>query len=119
MSKTSTIKPCGCAVGGLTVGFALWTCPDCGSLQRAGRASQRCACGRRKGPNPKGFGCCEQDWPEGTVACGSCGRTFDPVMDLGRLPHPEVDYLTETTTRGSFVARDGFSHCVGCLALEE
>jgi hypothetical protein len=116
-------KTCGCLAGGLTKAFALWTCPGCGHLQRAPRSAKAvCAaegCSRVKGANPKGFGCCGQDWAEGTDSCGECGGAFDPVMDLGRLPHPDVDYLTETTARGEFRARDSFLRCVGCLALAE
>jgi hypothetical protein len=116
----STTKECGCRPDALTVGKARWLCAGCGLAQAAKGARQRCAqCNRSKGPNPKGFGCCEQDWPQGTAACGVCGSAFDPIMDLGRLPHPDVLYLTEDTLRGSFVARDGFRHCVGCLSLAE
>jgi hypothetical protein len=37
---------------------------------------------------------------------------------VARLPHPEVEYLTENVARGNFRARDGFRRCSGCLALE-
>lgn len=129
MSKAKEFKPCGCKATGLTRAFALWLCAGCGHVQRAPRSAKaKCAgqkmvegvlvpCGRVKGANPKGFGCCEQDWPEGTAECGTCGTGFDPVMDLGRLPHPEVEYLTESCARGNFRARDSFMRCVGCLAL--
>jgi len=119
MPKQSEFKPCGCKAEGLTKAFALWQCAGCGEVQRAPRSAKAkcCGCGRAKGANPKGFGCCEQDWPESATCCGECGHGFDPVMDLGRLPHPEVEYLTESTPRGDFRARDSFIRCVGCLAL--
>lgn len=119
MSKKQEIKPCGCRAEGLTKAFALWQCAGCGFVQNAPRSARskcRGGCGRVRGPNPKGFGHCGQDWPQGTLEC-SCGHGFDPVLDLGRLPHPEVEYLTESTERGYFRARDSFLRCVGCLEL--
>ena len=117
MSKT---KECGCKAEGLTRGFALWECGGCGHLQRAPRSAKAaCAgCGRAKGANPKGFGHCGQDWPETATECGECGHGFEAI-DLGRLPHPEVEYLTESCPRGNFRARDSFIRCVGCLTLVE
>ena len=144
MSKTPEFKACGCKVAGLTKAFALWLCADCGHCQRAPRSAKaKCVgCGRAKGTNPKGFGCCQVDWsceashcgdlahqvsetPEHLDTCrnGACGGcwvpcqgAFEPIA-LGRLPHPEVEYLTESCERGNFRARDSFVRCVGCLAL--
>jgi len=115
--KPGQPKPCGCEPKGLTRALALWECRGCGHVQRSPRsANARCGgCGRVKGPNPRGFGCCGQDWPEGQP-CGECGRAADPC-DVGSLPHSEVSYLTESCERGYFRARDSFLRCVGCLKL--
>ena len=92
--KPGQRKPCGCEPKGLTRALALWECAGCGHVQRAPRSARaKCAgCGRVKGANPRD--------EEGN-----------------RLPHPEVEYLTETTERGYFRARDSFLRCVGCLKL--
>jgi len=120
MAKAKMFKPCGCKAQGLTRALALWECAGCGALQRAPRSAKAgcVGCGRPKGANPKGFGHCGQDWPETASSCGGCGHGFDAI-DLGRLPHPEVEYLTESCPRGNFRARDGFVRCVGCLSLVE
>lgn len=118
MSNRPDTKPCGCPSQGLTRAFALWQCAGCGHVQRAPRSSRaRCAgCGRAKGANPQGFGHCGADWPETASHCGECGHAFE-ACELGRLPHPEVEYLTETDSRGYFRARDSFLRCCGCLEL--
>ena len=117
-------KPCGCEPKGLTRAFALWMCAGCGHVQRAPRrAGARCLgsfpdgtrCDRVKGANPVGFPCCGQDVRKGQ-ACPDCGNEGDG-LDMGRLPHPEVEYLTESCERGYFRARDSFLRCVGCLEL--
>jgi len=117
MPKAKATKPCGCEAKGLTRALALWVCSGCGTVQVAPRSAKgKCrGCGRTKGPNPVGFGCCGQDVPEGS-RCHICGRAGG-AEDMGRLPHPEVEYLTESCNRGYFRARDSFLRCVGCLEL--
>jgi hypothetical protein len=144
MSTQPIFKPCGCAPQGLTRAFALWQCAGCGHVQRAPRSARaQCGgCGRAKGANPRGFGHCGVDWLEGAGHCGDmahaasvppahraecrdplcggcwapCGHAFE-AGQAGRLPHPEVEYLTESDSRGYFRARDSFLRCVGCLEL--
>jgi hypothetical protein len=115
VTTTTTTKPCGCAPQGLTRAFALWACAGCGHVQRAPRKrGAACAgCGRKQPPHPRGEGCHGHDVPVG-ARCPACARV---AGDAGRLPHPEVEYLTESCERGNFRARDGFVRCVGCLAL--
>ena len=115
MSKPKEIKPCGCKAEGLTRAFALWQCAGCGHVQRAPRSAKALCggCGRAKGANPRGAACHGHDVPTG-VACPTCERV---ACDEGRLPHPEVEYLTESCARGYFRARDSFLRCVGCLTL--
>lgn len=107
------MKTCGCRIGGLTRSVSVWNC-SCGNVQRASRRS--CVgCGEKRKANPFGFGCCDQDWPEAAISCGDCGKTPSVISNL---PHPEVDYLTEETCRGSVTDRRGIRRCVGCLAKE-
>lgn len=110
------LKPCGCAAHGLTRAFALWQCAACGHVQKAQRSPKATCggCGRPKPPNPMGEGCHGVDVKAGE-ACPRCHKVAGAVA---RLPHPEVEYLTEDTKRGNFRARDGFRRCSGCLALE-
>lgn len=115
------LKGCGCRADGLTRAFALWACAGCGHVQRAPRgrgargAPPACAgCRRAMPPHPMGEGCHGQDVRAGDK-CPACERVAAP---LARLPHPEVEYLTENVARGNFRARDGFRRCSGCLALE-
>lgn len=112
----TTLKLCGCRADGLTRAFALWACAGCGHVQKAARSPKATCggCGRAKPANPTGEGCHGHDVKAGD-RCPSCERVAAPVA---RLPHPEVEYLTENVTRGNFRARDGFRRCSGCLALE-
>jgi hypothetical protein len=110
------LKTCGCRADGLTRAFALWACAGCGHVQKAPRSPKaRCAgCGRARPASPMGEGCHGADVLAGE-RCPACERVAAP---LARLPHPEVEYLTETVARGNFRARDGFRRCSGCLTLE-
>lgn len=115
MNTTTVLKPCGCRPDGLTRAFALWACAGCGAVQRAPRRKNApcVGCKRVQPPHPMGEGCHGHDVPAGE-RCPSCDRV---AAALARLPHPEVEYLTESCERGNFRARDGFVRCVGCLAL--
>lgn len=115
MSKRPYLKPCGCKAEGLTRAFALWLCAGCGHVQRAPRSARASCggCGRAKGANPRGQACCGTDVEAGSP-CGGCGQIGE---DQARLPHPEVEYLTEADSRGYFRARDSFLRCCGCLEL--
>lgn len=101
MPRPNEFKPCGCKAAGLTRAVALWECAGCGHLQRAPRSARARCAGTR---------------PDGTA----CERVkgANPRDENGdRLPHPEVEYLTEDNARGYFRARDSFLRCSGCLAL--
>jgi len=109
---------CGCPLDGLTRNITIWTCAACGHDQMA--SARRCeACNRRKPRNPRGFGCCDQTWPEGAGTCGTCGCAPDadliaPCSDL----NTELAHYAPNVERGSFVNRRGETVCVGCLAPE-
>jgi hypothetical protein len=124
--RTNRPKACGCKPTGLTKAFALWLCAGCGHVQRDPRSYKaRCQgiladgsqCERTRGRNPRGSACTAHNRDLAVGARCPVEGCLSVGEDMGRIPHPDVEYLTESCERGYFRARDSFLRCVGCLEL--